>query len=251
MIKLVASDIDGTLIYKNSKLNTVRFPVMLDVMSERNIPFCVATGRHYRELKKIFKNELHRFTSVCCDGAYTITEGKIVNALPISTIALKYFYDAFSGTDAILEFHSVNQSYILGATPLLYSKECTRLSNVIKINSYNEIDDDIYFLSVYGNLSGFIPHENVRLSYESSGIHEYANRNTSKESAVSDLAKDLGTSLEHVMFFGDGSNDSQLIKNSGISYTTYCADKKVFNLTNNHTRDVIGTIIRLCNENKI
>lgn len=251
MIKLVISDVDGTLIYKNSHLNTARFPVMLDKLAGRSVTFAVATGRHYRELQKLFGVPVLSFPAICCDGAYTVIDGKPINATPISKNALRHFFDSFYGTQTALEFHSFSRTYILGASSLLYSKAKNRLSEVCRIDSYSDITDEIFYISVYGKTDKFIPHESVRLTYSSNGINEYANRNTSKAYAATLLAKEYDTSLDEVLFFGDGQNDRELILSSRISYTTYCADKKVFDLTCNHTRDVIGTVIRLCNENKI
>ena len=97
LVKLVVSDVDGTLIYKGSYLNTARFPVMLKNLGDLNIPFCVATGRHYRELKKLFGNYCDTVLCVCCDGAYAVFANKLLFGIPVGTEAVKNFFDAFVG----------------------------------------------------------------------------------------------------------------------------------------------------------
>ena len=58
LFKMVVSDVDGTLIYKGEHLNTARFPVMLGRLNDLSSPFAVATGRHYRELAAMFRENL-------------------------------------------------------------------------------------------------------------------------------------------------------------------------------------------------
>ena len=248
---MIASDVDGTLIYKGSHLNTARFPVMQKKLNEKNILFALATARHYRELKKLFGNSSKNLWCCCCDGAYVISNDETYYALPLSEDCIKTFFDSFvSDTKTAVVFHSIHTSYIIGGGYLAYARENTRLGNVKKINSLSEINCDIFFVSIYG-ASNFEPPQGSRISYRATGICEYVNSRASKYDAVKMLASLFSVSEKEIMFFGDGENDRELIEKCGVSYTTYCADKKVFALTSNHTRDCIGTIIRLCDENKI
>ena len=249
---MVVSDVDGTLIYKGSNLNTARFPVMLSKLSERSVPFAVATGRHYRELKKLFGKHIRDLWCCCCDGAYVISNDEPVFSLPISENSIRSFESFRADPQNAVVFHSIDTSFILGGSFPVYSKESTRLGNIKKISSVSEIDCDIFFVSVYGNKACNTPvPEGTRTAYKANGVCEFVNSSASKSDAVKRLANLYGKTFDDIMFFGDGENDRELIEYCAISYTTYCADKKVFSLTPNHTRDCIGTIIRLCDENKI
>ncbi|MBE6623508.1 MAG: HAD family phosphatase [Ruminococcaceae bacterium] len=245
LTKFVVSDVDGTLIYKDSHLNTARLPVMLKMLEEQSVPFAVATGRHYRELKKIFGQYEKEILCICCEGAYAVKNGATIYADAIERTSVKHFFDTFKNLPVAVEFHSINCSYILGASPLLLLKENSRLGNVIKISSADEIKKDVFMISVYGDFKNHTLPVDVRLCYSSYGISEYTSKTASKYRAVKSICELSGNALSETLFFGDGSNDAQLIRSCGISYTTYCADKSVFSLTDNHTRDVIGTIIRL------
>ena len=245
MTKFVVSDVDGTLIYKDSHLNTARLPVMLQKLKDQNIPFAVATGRHYRELKKLFGQYEKEILCICCEGAYAVKSGATVYADAIERAAVKQIFDTFKNSSVAVEFHSINCSYFSGASPLLFSKENSRLGNVVRVSSDGEIRNDVFMISVYGDCTKFDFPEGVRTCYSSYGINEYVANSASKLGAVKNICELNGFPLSETLFFGDGKHDSELIKSCGISYTTYCADKKAFSLTDNHTRDVIGTIIRL------
>ncbi len=250
---MVVSDVDGTLIYKGSNLNTARFPVMLSKLSERSVPFAVATGRHYRELKKLFGKHIRDLWCCCCDGAYIISNDEPVYSLPLPRSCIRAFFESFAAdSNNTVVFHSIDSSFVLGNSYLVQAKESSRLGNVKRIFCLSEIDREIYFISLYGTSSAsFAPPEGARISYQAHGVCEYVNRHASKYDAVKRLANLYAMTEKDIMFFGDGENDRELIENCGTSYTTYCADKKVFSLTPNHTRDCIGTIIRLCDEKKI
>lgn len=249
MIKLVVSDVDGTLIYKREKLNKKRFPVMLKSLADSDVPFFTATGRHYREIRKMFGEQTNNFISICCDGAYAVAKQTLIYSLPIPKIAIKYFFDHFPDSQISIEFHSVDHSYILGASDKFFAKEQVRLSNIIRITNADEIKDEIYFISVYGKDIS-LSHECLRVSYSSDGIKEFVNRNASKYNAVHLIAKQLKIADSEILAFGDSENDNELLKKSGMAYTTYCADKKTFAITKNHTRDVIGTIISIFDTHK-
>ena len=253
LVRMVVSDVDGTLIYKGSHLNTARFPVMLKKLSERNTRFALATGRHYRELKKLFGDKLSEFDCCCCDGAYCVSNGQVADSLPLPKTCVKAFFEAFaSDSKTAVVFHSFDTSFVLGGGYLTYTKENTRLGNVKRVYTLSEVDCDIFFVSLYGaGAASFAPPQGARVSYSAQGICEYVNRNTSKYDAVKKLCEKYSIEEKDIMFFGDGINDAELIEKCGVSYTTYCADKRVFALTENHTRDCIGTVIRLCDENKI
>lgn len=253
LIGMVVSDVDGTLIYKGSNLNTARFPVMLSKLSERSVTFAVATGRHYRELKKLFGKSIRDLWCCCCDGAYVISNDEIVYSLPVPKNCVKAFFESFAhDPKCSVVFHSFDTSYILGGTYLVHAKESSRLGNVKKIAALSEIDCDIFFVSVYGHSAeNFEPPVGTRVAYRAQGVCEFVNRHASKYDAVKRLANLYNKTEKDILFFGDGENDRELIENCGMSYTTYCADKKVFALTPNHTRDCIGTIIRLCDEKKL
>jgi Cof subfamily protein (haloacid dehalogenase superfamily) len=245
VIKFIVSDLDGTLIYKGSHLNTARLPLMQKKLDSLNIPFAIATGRHYREIKKLFGEFEKDIFCICCEGAYAVKNGNTLLANTIKKDTVRYFFDSLSKENVSVEFHSINCSYILNPTPLLLSKEKSRLGNIIPVSDINEIKSDIFMISVYGNIKNFKADNKTRICYSSATITEFVSHDATKYSSVKQICQSFGFDLSETLFFGDGENDAELLKSCGSSFTTYCADKEVFSLTSNHTRDVIGTIIRL------
>ena len=83
MIKLIASDMDGTLLDNEKRLPEDFFPV-LDELIEKKITFTVASGRTYSALEHLFPEEYREKLSFICDnGACTVLNGKFTNVFPL------------------------------------------------------------------------------------------------------------------------------------------------------------------------
>jgi Cof subfamily protein (haloacid dehalogenase superfamily) len=84
--RLVASDIDGTLIHDDGTLS----PRTIDVLAALPVPFVVVTGRPVRWLHQLFDQMPTPVTAVCANGAviYDPVDDRILRANPLSTDVL-------------------------------------------------------------------------------------------------------------------------------------------------------------------
>ena len=259
LTRAIISDIDGTLIYRGHSLNKARLPLMLERLRSRNIAFCLSTGRTLGEVEAIFGDMLRGIYVSSCDGALTTVDGVAISEYPVKSYLLEYFFSfakersdtrRYSPSSFGIEFHGIEKSYIFTCSASLFHKEKARLKNLVKLDNISEIKEKIYKISVYGKRVEALP-DGIRVCYGSGGIYEYVNSEASKLRAASALAKSLSAELSDFIAFGDGQNDTALLKSCGMAFTTYCAPKDVFTTTDNHTRDVIGTVIRLVDEKRI
>ena len=78
MIKLIASDMDGTLL-NDKKEFPHDFDEVLDKLCEKGIHFVVASGRSYSTLKLNFEGKLDKLDFICDNGAYVIVNGELVS----------------------------------------------------------------------------------------------------------------------------------------------------------------------------
>jgi Cof subfamily protein (haloacid dehalogenase superfamily) len=81
--RLVASDIDGTLIHDDGTLSRRT----LDVLAALPVPFVVVTGRPVRWLRQLYDQMPTPVTAVCANGAvvYDPIADRILRANPLST----------------------------------------------------------------------------------------------------------------------------------------------------------------------
>lgn len=246
--KIIFSDVDGTLIYKGEPFNSVRFPVLLEKLQNSGVFFGVCTGRSYCELEPILRPDTDSIVSICCEGACTYESGKLTAGLPIDGRTVENFFRLADRLNAALELHTERNAYLYRAPFPLFSKESKRLTTVEKIDSIPK--SPVYKVALYSerykaDTGSF---SDVRLSYCADGICEYVNKDADKHSAVESFLHSAGLTFGDLLYFGDGENDKELLVHSARSFTTYCAAPSVFSLAKEHTRDVIGTIIRLCGE---
>lgn len=94
MIKLIASDMDGTLLDDRKRLPSDFFDV-LDTLTERGIVFTVASGRTYSALDHIFPEEYRgRIAFICDNGACTYLGGKPADVTPLDRATYLELLDA-------------------------------------------------------------------------------------------------------------------------------------------------------------
>lgn len=83
--RLVASDIDGTLIRSDGKLSP-RTTEILDQLYSRGIPTVLVTGRPVRWLRQLYDQMVEPLPAVCANGAvvYDPDTDEILRAAPLS-----------------------------------------------------------------------------------------------------------------------------------------------------------------------
>lgn len=75
MIKLIATDMDGTLLDAEKKLPK-EFPLLLRILQERQITFAIASGRSYPALVNLFGKAAEDLILICDNGGNVKMPGK-------------------------------------------------------------------------------------------------------------------------------------------------------------------------------
>ena len=75
MIRLVASDIDGTLLQGGARALSDELFGLIRVLKKRGILFCAASGRQYHSLRGLFAPIASRLHYVCENGAVVFGPG--------------------------------------------------------------------------------------------------------------------------------------------------------------------------------
>ena len=92
MIKLIATDMDGTLLDENGKLPADFFEV-LEELKKKNVKFVVASGRPYFTLYENFKPVSDELYFICDNGSCVVEESK---EFQISAIDKEYVKEELS-----------------------------------------------------------------------------------------------------------------------------------------------------------
>lgn len=249
MIKLIATDMDGTLLDENGKLPKDFLP-MLDKLMENDVKFVIASGRPYSSLYKIFKPISDKLQFICDNGAFVVENKQV---LSIDVI------DKHRVNDIIKTCMEIpNIGITLGGTKGIYQNPCSEVfererikyyTNSIVVEDLCTIDDDIFKIAIC-DLSGsaensykiLAPKFSDELNVVVSGEIwlDIMNKDVNKGNALEKIQKDLNISYEETMVFGDFYNDVEMLQKAHYSFVMENANedmKKHGNFTAKSNRE--------------
>lgn len=242
MIKIIAIDLDNTLLNKEKKIT----PYTKDIIKkarDKGVHVVLASGRPINGIKVVI-DELSLNTKA--DYVFSFNGGKIYNLglnkcikesfIKGSDIKLVYklskefgfFFHAFK-SDGTLICPKYNHYTDIEAT--INKLDC-------KIQDINEIDDnDLFIKAMIVDSKENIDYafknvpESFKKSYNvvrSSDIFlEFLNKDNDKGSALKFLADYLGVDIKDTMAIGDASNDLGMIKVAGVGVAMENAFKEI------------------------
>lgn len=266
MVRLIASDIDGTLL-DGSKLIPDSFPDMLDMLSLYGIRFVIASGRSYSAVSDMFSRYRHLSTFICDNGAFIVTDSKITDISIIPQEVICQIIKILNSAD--------------GAYPVLCGRHGTYVTkhsiehitdplnhyynNIVLCSDLSEICDEIFKIAVcdtkdpgtnsYKKVNSIL-HDELSLQVSGASWMDIMNKGINKGYALNKIQKHLGISSHETMAFGDYYNDIEMLRNAHYSYVMENANQDMlqygrFTAPSNDKNGVISTVINYINNNKM
>lgn len=230
MIKLIASDMDGTLLDSRKRLPRDLFSV-LQSLRERGTDFAVASGRQYASLRRDFEALVPHILFICENGALVMRNDRRLFIDPLAPACLPGIiraartmtrvYPVLCRADCALIEGSASEAFI-AETRRYYPSvavvddlmDYTGADDVCKVAFYDEDDAQTHELPVLQSaLSG-------ELAVILSGEHwvDVMKPGVNKGRAMRALQEQMGLSPAECMAFGDYLNDIELLEAVGESY---------------------------------
>ena len=228
MIKLIASDMDGTLLDDRKQLPADFFEIV-DRLNEKGVRFTVASGRTYAALVHLFPEEYHtKLDFICDNGAYIVHEGKAVDITPLERSVFEEFIAAAEEIGGFrMLVCAVNGTYHLPCDPEFDKEVAKFYKNHIPVDDLLSISDTIYKLAICdmqgAKERGKPALDRIfgdRLNIQVSGPiwMDVMAGGVSKGTALAKLSGILGIDKSEVMAFGDYYNDLDMLQNAGMSF---------------------------------
>lgn len=157
MIKLIACDIDGTLIpYGQTGLPGGLFP-LVEALHEKGILFCPASGRQYHSLRKLFAPVAHRAYFLCENGAAVFGPSPAEEEAPLlfksafpREEAIALCRDIIACPEADVFISGQNTTYVCGCGESLIRHTREILGNHVReVGDPEEIGEEIIKISAY------------------------------------------------------------------------------------------------------
>ncbi len=228
MVKLIASDMDGTLLDPAKKFPP-DFVDVLNNLKKRNIKFVVASGRSYSALEFLFKNIDSDIIYICDNGAFIVIENKIASISVIPHKTLTEIIKVLNNLNGVFPvLCGKNGIYIPSEYDDEFRKEFDSyyISPILCDDMYS-VKDDIFKIAVYDRMN---PQKNSfpeldkifgqRLTIQISGNvwMDIMNQGINKGSALADIKRRFGSTTDQTMAFGDFYNDIDLLNEAKYSY---------------------------------
>jgi Cof subfamily protein (haloacid dehalogenase superfamily) len=262
MIKLIATDIDGTFFDDEHQYNYRRFNRQLDLLHERGINFVIASGNYLGHLQEVVKHSpVDGFVSE--NGAHIVIHNEnIFSAYLSSEIILQIIEKLYSLGDDFRSFILSGERHTYVNRKYLSTLNKYYVRNYSIYDDLNEIDDRIFKVNIGINndhlqeVEDFLNDEfpdQVHATASGFGNIDIVAGGVDKSIGLQKVANFYDISLKDIVVFGDNSNDNEMLLESGIGYamkngmagTKELADR-VTKYDNNH-EGVLETIDELFN----
>lgn len=227
MIKLIASDMDGTLL-NDKKEFPHDFDEVLDKLCEKNIHFVVASGRSYSTLKLNFEGKLDKLDFICDNGAYVIVNGELVSMSLLKKSCVKHLIKICRGMDRVTPvLCGVHGTYFERRDEEFYHEVTRYYLHYTCVDDIAAVDDDIFKIAVCDyngaekNVYPIVAKEfadDFTVAVTGPKWIDIMNKGINKGAALKEIREHLGISPEETMAFGDYFNDVELLQNAGYGF---------------------------------
>ena len=262
MIKLVASDIDGTLKPEYQKPISDNIYRLLSELADQGVRFCAASGRQIPSLKGMFYDRLGPVDLICENGALVYADGKLIHkSLIPDEIAREIISVCEERQKGYVLISGVETSYV---SP--YRKDFADfMKNVIGnqvtvLNHVYEKREDYFKISIYdpdrfeeSHLEDFWKRRFggvVSVAPGGFGWVDMMPFGTNKGTAIRHLMDYRGIKASETMAFGDNFNDLEMLLSVGQSYAMASAPWEIRKQTTGTCTDVGEILEELLNKRK-
>ncbi|MBF0597221.1 HAD family hydrolase [Faecalibacter rhinopitheci] len=241
-IKLIVSDMDGTLLRSNHELSP-EFNAIHQQLIANNIHFVPASGRQFYSITSYFENNKDEMSIIAENGTYVTYKGNEVFVDELDRDLIK---------DIILETRTIKgANLVLAGKNAAYveSKDEDFLaffqnfySKNIQVNDLLAIENEQFIKVAIHHADGsatnlypkFKRFEQNNLNVVISGElwMDMMNKGTNKGKALTELQEKLGITKDETMVFGDYMNDIEMLKLAKYSYAMANAHPSVKEVAN-------------------
>lgn len=225
-IKLICSDIDGTLLQYGKKTLEAEILSQIKALSARGILFCPASGRQYTSLRKLFEPVADCCVFLCENGGVLYKNEQCIGKTPMPrALAEEIAWDMWNRCDGQGEVMLSGQccGYLM-SRGLGMADRVKFIGNKYKfIHDPAEIPEDIVKVSVYLHegvekyVDRFVPRWQ-QANAAVAGPYWIDTTLANKGTGVALLCKTLGITPAEVMAFGDNFNDTAMLDLVGTPY---------------------------------
>lgn len=230
MIKLIASDLDGTLLPPSKIMPEETFP-LIEKLYKRGIVFAPASGRQLPNLKKLFAPVLDKIAIIAENGGLCWYDGGIIYSHPTPAEGVKYALDIIRGEKDLYPVLSCADCAYYEDDFAPFADVTSRSYSSLKKENLDEVAlrETVLKISVWDGNAPCAEHGGKILPPKIQGLRtmvsgydwlDVSEATANKGKALCALMQKLNAQKSECAAFGDHMNDLEMLLACGKPFVT-------------------------------
>ena len=245
-IRVIATDMDGTLLDPKGQLDLPRLEKILDKLDQCDIRFVIATGNEVHRMRQLLGHLAERVVLVVANGARIFENNELIQAQTWDDAMVDKALAHFKGRECQDQFvvTAMNGGFVKKGTVFTELDKFMTPEMIEKLyqrmNFVDEFDSNLFggvlkMSMVVGEerLDSVLQEVNdlfdgrVRAVSSGYGCIDILQDGIHKAWGLVELLKRWNLKPEQIMAFGDSENDIEMLELAGISYAMENAEEAV------------------------
>ncbi len=246
MIKLIASDMDGTLLDSRGHLDEEIYDI-IGQLKKMGIRFAAASGRQFMSLKKKFAPVDDDVIYIAENGGYVNFRNSDLYLNPMEPAIVREIIDSAEEVrGSALFICGKIYSYTDNAQLAEIMRDPVFGYEIKLVESLKNVEDDIFKVGLFdtadpreSSMKIMEPRFGSRVHLTLSGYNslDFLNPDVNKGVGLKHIQERFGIKKEETVVFGDNFNDIEMFDEAKMSYAMLNADEYV----RSRAKEVIGT----------
>ncbi len=261
MIKIIVSDLDGTLLPKGcQQLEPTTITLIKELINKHHILFVAASGRQYSNIRRMFEPIQDQIAYICENGSLVVYQGEVLYKRSIAKELAKEVLQAiWKNASAEILLSGEDISYIQPKSEYF----CNLIKNVMKnnvaiVDDVLSVEDEFLKISIYErNKIGASVYDwqrqfadQLTVVTSSPKWLDFTPKNSNKGKALEELLRKLEIPPSNCMAFGDEYNDIEMLNYVGYGFAMNHSPEEVKGSCQYRTDQVESILKLLCYDKK-
>lgn len=260
MVKLVASDLDGTLLLNGAQCLNPRIFDIINELKKQGILFVAASGRQYASMRNLFKPIADKISYIAENGAVCVHEGERIFTSVIPQETVKQIFALLQNCPTCKILVSCPDTcYILsGDDEFLHHIRDVVHNDTTLTEDFSTITEPIIKIAVFEPIclqktTAFLQAnapKGMKVATSGNDWIDFIPTNSNKATALKGLLDMLQIKPSETISFGDQQNDLEMLALTGTSYAMCSAVPEVQEMADHITSSVEEALAEFLNKNK-
>lgn len=237
MVRLIASDLDGTLLQNGQYDVSDKAIDLIKKLRDYDVLFAPASGRQLSSLKKLFAKVADDLIYICLNGALVVYKNEIIHKEKMDkekSIELLKDIVKRDGCEFILDTQKSAYLMTKDEKYVEYLENDVKI-DYVRINDFSEIKEDILKISIYQR-DGIDLSKNYFLekwgdvfkgTVSGECFMDFVAPDVNKGMALEKIKEKFKIETDFTMCFGDNFNDLEMFDAAYFSYAMTHSDAEI------------------------